>query len=265
MIAALINAGTLLGEPSWIVLAQRAFDFVAQEMTRDGRLGHSWREGRLVLPGLASDHAAMTRAALALYEATGDAGYRARAEQWQQALARHYAGAGGARYFLTADDAEGLVVRPQSTLDEAIPNHNGLIAQNLVRLATVTGEDRFRQSADALLDDLLPLATENLFAHVSPLNALDLRLRLAEIAITGNGAQAAELVAAALTLPFIDRVVVRAPSLAALPASHPARAKTEAAPEGAAFVCVGETCSLPVTEAPAIADAVAAMRRPPSA
>ena len=40
-----------------------------------GRLGHSWRDGRLVLPGLASDYAAMTRAALALYEATGEADY----------------------------------------------------------------------------------------------------------------------------------------------------------------------------------------------
>ena len=36
------------------------------------RLGHSWRQGKLLLPGLASDYAAMIRAALALYEATGE-------------------------------------------------------------------------------------------------------------------------------------------------------------------------------------------------
>ena len=40
-------------------------------MTKGDRLGHSWRAGRLLYPGLASDFAQMIRAALALYEATG--------------------------------------------------------------------------------------------------------------------------------------------------------------------------------------------------
>src|SRR6202043_1948566 len=47
MIAALVNAGTLLDEPSWLEKAARAFHFVAESMTREGRLGHAWREGRL--------------------------------------------------------------------------------------------------------------------------------------------------------------------------------------------------------------------------
>ncbi|MEZ5889307.1 MAG: thioredoxin domain-containing protein [Xanthobacteraceae bacterium] len=74
MIAALANAGSLLDEPGWIALARRAFDFIAREMTRGDRLGHSWRAtARLLFPGLASDFAAMIRAALALFEATGEA------------------------------------------------------------------------------------------------------------------------------------------------------------------------------------------------
>ncbi len=66
MIAALANASLMLGEPSWLEMAERAFDFVAGTMTRGDRLGHSWREGQLKFPGLASDFAAMIRAALAL-------------------------------------------------------------------------------------------------------------------------------------------------------------------------------------------------------
>ena len=54
----------MLGEPSWLEMAERAFDFVAGTMTRGDRLGHSWREGQLKFPGLASDFAAMIRAAL---------------------------------------------------------------------------------------------------------------------------------------------------------------------------------------------------------
>ena len=71
MIAGLVHAGTTLDEPRFIGLAARAFAFIAARMTRGDRLGHSWREGRLLFPGLASDHAAMIAAALALHEATG--------------------------------------------------------------------------------------------------------------------------------------------------------------------------------------------------
>ena len=45
------------------------------------------------------------------------------------------------------------------------------------------------------------------------------------------------------------------------PAAHPAQEKIKAVSESAAFVCVGERCSLPVTDAAQIAGAVAAMRK----
>src|SRR5258708_36315372 len=85
MIAALANAGAMLHQPSWLAQAQAAFAFFARHMTRGDRLGHSWRDGRLLYPGLASDHAAMVKAALALHEATGAPEYLAPASQWQRA------------------------------------------------------------------------------------------------------------------------------------------------------------------------------------
>jgi uncharacterized protein YyaL (SSP411 family) len=257
MIAGLVNAGLMLAEPGWIDMARRAFDFIAREMTRGDRLGHSWRDGKLLFPGLASDFAAMIRAALALYEATGDRSCLDHAAAWQGALDRHYADPAGG-WFITADDAEGLVVRPKSTTDDALPNPHGLTAQNLVRLAVFTGDDGWRRKADALFDALLPAASESLYSHLSLLNGLDLRLRGAEIVVTGEGR--GELVAAALRLPYLERSVLRAPSANALPDTHPARAKIASAPQGAAFVCVGETCSLPVTSPEKIAAAVAETR-----
>ncbi len=229
-------------------------------MAHGDRLGHSWREGRLLFPGLASDHAAMIRAALALFEATGERGYLERALAWQGTLDRHYANATTGGYYLTADDAEGLVVRPAATTDDATPNPNALAAQNLVRLAVFTGQHAWREQADRLFDGILAGADENLFAHLALLNALDLRLRAAEIVVTGEGGAADALIAAARRLPFLDRIVLHAPSAAALPASHPAHDKMRAARGAAAFVCVGETCSLPVSAPDAIAATVAAMR-----
>ena len=257
MIAALAQGATAFDELGWLTMARQAFDFVAGQMTRDGRLGHSWRAGQLLLPGLASDYACMIKAALALTEATGDRAYLDQAVAWHQALDRHYANPGNNGYFLTADDAEGLIVRPSATSDDATPNPNAVAAENLVRLAVLTGDDTWRGRADQLLEGVLAGATQNLFGHVALLNALDFRLRAAEIVCTGPDAEA--FAREALKLPHLSRIVLRAPSADALPPSHPAQDKVKAASGSAAFVCVGERCSLPVTEPRKIAEAVRGM------
>ncbi len=262
MIAALVNAGVMLQEPQWLDLARRAFAFITQHMTRGDRLGHSWRDGKLLLPGLASDYAAMIRAALALHEATGGREYLAAALAWQAALDRHYAHKANGGYYLTANDAEGLVVRPDSTIDEAIPNPSGLAAQNLTRLAILSGDDIWRERADILFDGLLPIAAESMYLHASLLNGLDLRLRAVEIVAVGP--QAGRFAEAALAMPFLDRIVARAGGGEDLPQGHPARAVSLAADATAALVCAGERCSLPVTDVGKLAEAVAAARAQPA-
>ncbi|HEY7665358.1 MAG TPA: thioredoxin domain-containing protein [Xanthobacteraceae bacterium] len=257
MIAALANAGLAFEAPAWIAMAARAFLFVDAHMARGDRLGHSWRAGRLVLPGLASDHAAMIRAALALHEATGEQAYLERALAWQATLDRHYSNPDNGGYFLTADDARDLVVRPSATSDDATPNPNAVAAQNLIRLAVFTGQHAWRDKCDRLIDGIMASAGENIFAHLALLNAVDLRLRALEIVVTGHDQRADELFAAARKLPFLERVVLRASHV--LPGSHPAQAQIKALAGSAAFVCAGETCSLPVTEPQALAAAAAAM------
>ena len=260
MIAGLANAGVAFREPTWLEMAARAFLCIVSRMHHGDRLGHSWRAGKLLYPGLASDHANMLRAALALHEATGEAGYLERALAWQATLDRHYANHNTGGYFLTADDAEGLVVRPNSTADEATPNPNSVSAHNLIRLALVSGQDAWRVQVDKLFDGVLPLAADNLFMHLGLFNALDLRLRAAEIVVAGEGRDAEALVDAALQLPVDDRIVLRAPSAGALPTNHPAQEKMKAVAGAAAFICVGERCSLPVKEPARIAEVAKEMR-----
>jgi len=257
MIAALVHAAVAFEQPAWLDLARRAFDFIATGMTRDGRLGHSWRAGQLLIPGLASDYAAMIRAALALHETTGEGSFLQQAITWQDLLDRHYADAAHGGYYLTADDAEGLIVRPHATIDDAIPNHNGMIAQNLVRLAVLGGEERWRTKTDALFAALLPRAVENVFGHLSLLNALDLHLTGAEIVVVGDGAEADALVTAARRLPHATTIVLHTPRAELLPQQHLARAKADSVSGAAAFVCRQQSCSLPVTTAQALIELVA--------
>src|SRR5258706_7355684 len=119
MIAALVNAGLAFGEPLWVEKAARAFLFIDAKMSHGDRLGHSWRAGKLMVPGLASDHAAMIRAALALHEATNEHAYLERALDWQATLDRHYANPDNRRYLLNAHHDERMVVRDNANTDQA--------------------------------------------------------------------------------------------------------------------------------------------------
>ncbi len=116
------------------------------------------------------------------------------------------------------------------------------------------------RKADRLIEGILSAAERNLFGHVALLNALDLRLRGAEIVATGP--EADRFAQAALKLPFLDRIVLRAASAADLPAAHPAQEKLKAISASAAFVCVGERCSLPVTDPKQLGRTISAMSGP---
>lgn len=248
MIAALAHASVAFDRPDWRALGEESFAFVEDNMTRGDRLGHSWRQGRLQFPGLASDYAAMIRAALALYEVTSNRDYVDAAIRWQRSLDRHHRDDAGGGYFLSADDADALILRPRATHDDAIPNHHGLIAENLIRLAVLDGNDSWREAADRLLEATLPREANEAFGHLSLLNALDSRETMHEIVVVGNDAAAEALLKAAQKLPFVMRVVARAGGAGTISPGHPAAARLATVDRSAAFICRNQSCSLPVTD-----------------
>src|SRR5690606_12958985 len=69
MIAALARAAVVFERPDWLKTAERAFSFVENRMIVDGRLMHSFRDGRAKAPATASDYANMIWGALRLYQA----------------------------------------------------------------------------------------------------------------------------------------------------------------------------------------------------
>jgi uncharacterized protein YyaL (SSP411 family) len=255
MIAALASAGASFRRAEWIALAEGAFAFIADTADNDGRLAHSWREGKAVRPGLVTDYAAMTKAALALHSATLDRKWIAHAERFADLARIHHWDADQPGYFLSADDAEALIVRPRASTDEATPAATGLMAQNLVRLWRLTGNDAYRADADAILTTSGGPIASNLFATVSLQNALDLRLGAIDVAIVRPGAADASALLDAVRWRWSPNVVLSMHDDAvALPPAHPAAGKVAIGGMATTYVCRGETCSLPVTEAAALAD-----------
>ena len=121
-IAALVRASAVFGEPAWLAIARAAFDFVMGKLRGgDGRLLHAWREGHPGARALLDDYASMARAALALFEASGEPhDLDAARKLATEALDLFGDGAGGV--YLTANDAADVPgARPRQAHDGATP------------------------------------------------------------------------------------------------------------------------------------------------
>ena len=172
-IAALVHASVVFGEASWMKMAREAFDFISKTMVRkvDGqpRLGHAWRGGALVWPGMASDYAAMMRAALALAEASTEADAQSLCDlayRLSQALEAHHLERATGFLCTSADDAPDVVFRARPTTDDAMPNAHAVYAQALLKLSSLTGQALLRTQADRLLEALTPtLARQPVWSH----------------------------------------------------------------------------------------------------
>jgi uncharacterized protein YyaL (SSP411 family) len=251
-IAGLAAAGMLLERPDWIEMAERAFRFITESVARDGRLGHALRNGQLVHPGFSSDLASMAKAALALHQATQDRAYRDTAVRLLADLETHH-GDGRGGFHFTADDAEPLIVRKSDRIDDASPNPHGLAVDSLVRLWALTGEDAYRDRADAILEAASASIAANVFGTASLLSALDLRLSVQTVIIITtseeDGASLRDAVRATWTASIVlDMRSEDQP----FPAGHPAQGKTAVARKATAYVCREGACSLPLTDAAAL-------------
>ena len=259
MIAALAQAAQAFGREAWLARAEAAFAAVARDLSQGDRLHHAYRAGRARHSAVLDDYAAMIRAALALFEATMQGSYLAQAERWAGTVAAHYHDAENGAYFYSADDAEALIARTRTVVDNATPAGNGVMAQNLARLYLLTGQERYRAGAQEILDAFAADVRRNALAAPSLLNGLDLLLNATQLVIIGEADDPAAdaLARAAFAAPAANLVLQRLPPGAALPPAHPAQGKGMRDGAATAYVCVGTACSAPITDAPALADALA--------
>ncbi|MFQ5958918.1 MAG: thioredoxin domain-containing protein, partial [Alphaproteobacteria bacterium] len=251
MIAALAVAGVTFERPEWIAAGAAAFDFVRARMGADGRLRHSYRDGRTGAAAMLDDYANMARAALALYEATGDAAYLAQAEAWVAVVDRHHRDAAGGGYFLTADDAEALIVRTKTASDTATPSGNATMVAVLARLYALTANESYRERAEATVADFGGEAARSPIALCGLLNANETLQSTVQVVLVGDRdvAATAALRRAVFETSAPNRVLAQTAPDSALPAGHPAAGKGLVDGRPAAYVCVGTTCSLPITDA----------------
>jgi uncharacterized protein len=269
MISALAVGGRVLAEPRYVAAAARAADFVNAELVKDGRLHRSWRDGQASGPGFLEDDAFFVAGLLDLYEATFDhrrlADALAHAERTETLFADgEYGG-----WFRTAVDHEKLIAREKPSQDGAEPAGASVALLNVLRLHTITGDDRWRRIAERALRAYAPTLAEQPAALHEMLIALDYFTDAPPevVLIWPSGQHAPAAFVDPLRLTFMpNRALLGAAEGAQLDAlarlAPIAEGKTALSGRATAYVCEGGTCRLPATEPAAMEAQLAEVKAP---
>jgi uncharacterized protein YyaL (SSP411 family) len=187
-VAALAEAGAALGELEWVGVAEEVGRFLLDELRRpDGRWLRSWQSGSAKHLAYASDYAWMTDALVRLYEATGNPDWLEPASATARDLIGLFWDDEAKAFATTGRDAEALIARPIDTQDGALPSANAVAASSLLRLSALTGDEAFRQRAEAVIESLAPALSAIPVAFTAMVSAAETaRTGITEIVVTGD-------------------------------------------------------------------------------
>lgn len=161
MIGSLAKGSRVFGEPRYVAAAEKAAQFVLDNMIVDGKLMRSYRVGKAQHIGYLSDYVFMIDGLLHLYEATFHPKWIEHAEKLAIAMMERYDNPENGGFFYTAEDGERLIVRLRDAVDGALPSSNQFSAHVLLRLATLTGKSIYKEKAEAVIKTYSGRATES--------------------------------------------------------------------------------------------------------
>jgi uncharacterized protein YyaL (SSP411 family) len=188
MLRSFAEAAWYLDRPDYLQVAVNNANFLLTKLrNKNGRLLRTYKEDRARLNGYLEDYVFLVDGLLALYEASFETRWFAEARALMDAAITLFASEQSGGFFDTGSDHEALVSRPRDIMDNAIPAGNSVATDVLLKLATFTGEQAYRQRADDYLHSIADIVVQHpqAFGHV--LCALDFAISpVKEIAIVGN-------------------------------------------------------------------------------
>ena len=247
-IRGMARAAVRLGEPAWLTSAQRAADFVRENLWDGEHLTATWRDGVAKYAGYLDDYANMLEGLIELLSAEWrdvDASF---AKELADTMIRHFYDADDGGFFFTSHDQEALIHRPKPTLDESMPSGNGTAACGLIALGHLFADTRYLDAADGALRALRGAMEQYPSGHCALLSAVEANAYAPEQIIVRGPRGALD--------PWVDiaragyrpwrRVFGIPHECAHVPDYLPAPADGDHRSRLTAFVCRGLRCSPPI-------------------
>lgn len=241
----LIQAYFATGNKETLLLAKRNLEFLKGKMTKEGKLFRSYKNGMAYTPGFLEDYAAVSRAYMLYFEASGDASWAKEANGLLDSCISEFLDPTDGFFFFNNPNSEKLIANKKELFDNVIPASNSILARNLHRMALINYDNKKADFSSQMLGGMkeLILKEPGFLCNWASLY-LESLVPTAEIGIVGKGA---ENLALAIQKAYPPNVVLawsEVPSEAIPILKH----KTPD-PEGNAliYVCFDRACQKPVS------------------
>ncbi len=246
MIAGMARSARIFQRPDWLRSAQQAMDFVRHTLWRNDKLLATYKDSKAHLNAYLDDYAFLLNALVELLQAEYRSVDLTFAIQLADTLLARFEDKQDGGFFFTSHDHEVLIQRNKIGQDNATPAGNGIAAQALQRLATLTGKLEYAAAAQRCLELFFPVMQRSAQYHCSLCTALAAHLHPENLLVLRGNTNEAAIWQAALQehyLPNLITIVLPDHALELPDAlDKPLRDKTSA------WLCQGTQCLAPVSD-----------------
>ena len=257
MVSAYLEASWTLDRPDLRDAAEAVLEFLWSENHSPGEGMYRFHDGKPQMQGLLGDQAHTAKALLDAYEVTAQPLHLNRATELAEFMLARFADTAGGGFFdiWDANPDEGRLRERQKSVPE-----NTVCAEVFARLHHLTREDRYREIAQGTLEVFVGASAQMGYFAAGYARQVDSFLNPpAEVNIVGQAGAVEALHSAALSLDLPSRVVqVLDP---ARDAERLTALMLPGEPSPAAYVCLGTTCSAPVTDVDQLLQTVQRMQQ----
>jgi len=238
----------ITGDKKYLDVAIKNASFVRKELFRDGKLTHSYREGRHSQGQFLEDYGFYVTGLIDLYQSdvTGDnERWLTMARQMADIALEKFQDENGTFYLREANQ-EDLIVRPKEENDGAIPSAGNMFMGALLKLGRITGEKRYTDKAELALRAVSGLLSRGPSGMATALFALDYMLGdKIEIVVVGDGAVRGQMLEE-LNQRYVPNKII---AMSATGRSRIPLFEGRAVPDAEvmAYVCLNSVCKLPVS------------------
>jgi len=177
MISAFAKGYRVSGEKSFLEAAENCIKFIEKNLTKDGELLRTYKDGKGKIKGYLDDYAFLVNSLLDIFEVNPNSKFLDLALIHANYLIDHFWDSNGNSFFLTADNSEKLIIRPKSNYDLSLPSGNSVAATALLRLYHLTQEKKFLDISIKIMQSQGIKAAENPFGFGQLLNTIFLYLQ----------------------------------------------------------------------------------------
>ncbi len=151
---ALSDLYLVTGSEHYLSLAKKNAAFILKHLFENGKLHHSWHNGKITAKGFLEDYAFVIEAFIALYQASMDEKWLYKADELMELALSDFYHKDQHIFYYTALKNQELISQTTDLTDMVIPSSVSVMGQNLHLLALYLEKKEYREILDALLDKM---------------------------------------------------------------------------------------------------------------